>query len=128
MSERPHPVPALWLAASAGVLALTPFVFLGDLVGASARASLFLQVATLVVTLLAVGFWRALHRTYGPAAAQVGILGIGFAGFVAMTLVSRMAAFPDPVFALPFLFPLWLAVILFLASALTLRLGRASAP
>lgn len=124
MPAGPHPAPPIWLVVLAGVLAVLPFTVLGDLVGASDRASLTLQVAVVIVSLIAVLLWRALHRAFGPAAAQVGIVGIAFFGFVAMTLVSRMAAFPDRVFALPFLFPLWLAVVLFAGSALTLRRSR----
>ena len=124
MSAGPHPAPPLWLVALVGVLAIVPFALLGDLVGASDRATRTLQVAVVIVTLIAVLLWRALHRSFGPAAARAGIVGIAFAGFAAMTLVSRMAAFPDAVFALPFLFPLWLAAVLFAGSALTARVSR----
>ena len=106
-----------------GVLALAPFAVLGDLVGASDRATLFLRAGTGIITVLAVLFWRAMYGTYGPDAARVGILGAAFAGFVATTLISRMASFPDAVFGLPFLFPVWLALLLFAGSALTDRRG-----
>jgi hypothetical protein len=127
MPAGPHPAPPFWLVVLAGVLAVVPFLVLGDLAGASDRASVTLQVGVLLVTLVALLLWRALHRTFGPAAARVGIVVIAFFGFVAMTLVSRMAAFPDAVFALPFLYPVWLAVVLFVSSALTDRRARGRA-
>lgn len=127
MPAGPHPAPALWLVALAGVLAVVPFLVLGDLAGASDRATVTLQVGVLVVTSVALLLWRALHRTFGPAAARVGIVAIAFFGFVAMTLVSRMAAFPDAVFALPFLYPVWLAVVLFVGSAVNDRRARGRA-
>lgn len=106
------------------MLSVLPFAVLGDLVGASGRATVALQVGVVIVSLIAVLLWRALHRSFGAVAARVGIVGIAFFSFVAMTLVSRMAAFPDRVFALPFLFPVWLAAVLFVASALTERSAR----
>lgn len=121
---RPHPAPPIWLVALAAVLAVAPFMVLGDLVGASERATLTLQIAVPLVTVVAVLLWRALHRSFGPAAARVGIVALAFFGFVAMTLVSRMAAFPDAVFALPFLYPVWLAVVLLAGSALSDRRAR----
>lgn len=124
MPAGPHPAPPIWLVALAGVLAVVPFAVLGDLVGASDRATVTLQVAVTIVSLIAVLLWRALHRSFGPVAARVGVLGLAFFGFVAMTLVSRMAAFPDHVFALPFLYPVWLAVVLLVSSALSDRLAR----
>lgn len=121
-----HPSPPLWLLLVLIVLAVLPFAFLGGLVGASDRAQTFLTVATAIFSTLAVLFWRALHVTFGPTAAQVGIAGIAFAAFIAMVVVSRMAGFPDDVFALPFLFPVWLAVLLALGSRLVR--GRARRP
>lgn len=106
------------------MLSVLPFAVLGDLVGASGRATVALQVGVVIVSLIAVLLWWALHRSFGAVAARVGIVGIAFFSFVAMTLVSRMAAFPDRVFALPFLFPVWLAAVLFVASALTERAAR----
>lgn len=123
MPARPHPTPPIWLAVLVAVLAVVPFAVLGDLVGASDRASRTLQVGVVIVTLIGVLLWRALHRTFGPVAARVGVFGIAFFGFVAMTLVSRMAAFPDHVFALPFLYPVWIAVVLLAGSALSDRLA-----
>lgn len=116
---RRHPTPPLWLVLLLAVLAGLPFFFLGDWVGASERASTFLRAATVGFTVLAVTMWRQVHADFGPNAAQVSTLAIAFAGFIAMVLVSRMAAFPDPVFALPFLFPVWLAALLLLGSRLT---------
>ena len=124
MPARPHPTPPIWLAVLVGVLAVVPFAVLGDLVGASDRATVTLQVAVVIVSLIAVLLWWALHRSFGAVAARVGILGFAFFGFIAMTLASRMAAFPDRVFALPFLYPLWLAVVLFAGSVLADRLTR----
>lgn len=120
MPAAPQTPPA-WLVVLAAVVALAPFMVLGDLVGASARAIVTLRVGVVIVSIIAVLLWRALHRSFGPVAARVGIVAIAFFGFVAITLVSRMAAFPDPVFALPFLFPVWLAAVLFVASAVTDR-------
>lgn len=124
MPARPHPTPPLWLVVLVAVLAVAPFAVLGDLVGATDRATRTLQVGVVVVTVLGVLLWRALHRSFGPVAGRVGAFGIAFGGFAAMTLVSRMAAFPEHVFALPFLFPVWIAVVLLAGSALVDRLAR----
>ncbi|QFG68685.1 hypothetical protein [Ornithinimicrobium pratense] len=124
MPAGPHPTPPSWLVVLAGALAVVPFAVLGDLVEASDRATVTLRVGVVIVSLIAVLLWRALHRSFGSVAARVGIVGLAFFGFVAMTLLSRMAAFPDRVFALPFLFPVWLAALLFVATALTERSAR----
>lgn len=121
MPAAPPQTPPAWLVVLAAVVAVAPFMVLGDLVGASARAIVTLRVGVVIVSIIAVLLWRALHRSFGPVAARVGIVAIAFFGFVAITLVSQMAAFPESVFALPFLFPVWLAAVLFVASALTER-------